>query len=96
VSSNIPEARRILTEALENAENMRDLRDAVDDALRLMTRKKPKYVAPRHYAPPTEEQKAQALALRETGWSQQHIANFLKLGSGGRVSEIEEEAANIK
>jgi hypothetical protein len=88
MSSNIPKAKRLLQAALAAAEidNVIPLTTAIEQALALMDRKKPTYVAPRVVKALTRRQKQKALEMRKTGMSQKDIA--MRLGTiGGRISE---------
>jgi hypothetical protein len=86
--SNIPEARRLLNEGLHLCDW-----DMVRDAVKLLDRKKPAFVAPRRIAPLTDEQKSEARRLRHVErLSQADIAT--RLGTiGGRISEALREVA---
>ena len=84
--SNIPEARRILREALELFPDVETLYDAIDEALPHLDRKKPAFVAPRKVRALTPYNKERARALRATGMSNNDIARLLNTNAG-RISE---------
>jgi hypothetical protein len=88
--SNIPLARNILKDTLAWSLPV-PVRDNLTEALALMTRKSPEFVARRTIPPLTEPQKAQAILLRKGGMGVNDIAR--RLGTNiGRVSEaINEE-----
>jgi hypothetical protein len=89
MSSNIPEAKRILKIALGNS-LLPGTRDCITTALSLMDRKKPEFVARRKIKALTWRQKMKAREMRKTGMSQHDIA--IRLGTNhGRVSEALEE-----
>jgi len=80
--SNIPEARRILIEALEDETPHEHIREA----LKLLDRKQPAFRAARSIKALTDAQKAEARRLRADGMPVNSIAR--KLGTNhGRVSE---------
>lgn len=81
--SNIPEARRILEEALDG--NL-DPYKAIQEALFLMTRKSPQFVSKRKIRPLTEEQKETARRMRDKGTPMNDIARLLNTNLG-RISE---------
>lgn len=84
--SNIPEARRVLKDALDRFASQEQLREAMWQALDLMTRKSPTFVARRAIPPLTEEDKQYARILRNNGYALNDIAH--QLGTNiGRVSE---------
>jgi hypothetical protein len=85
--SNIPEARRILEEARDHyAYDSGQLYGAIVQALELMKRKSPTFVAPRTIAPLSEVDKEWARLLRKQGLPMNEIAR--KLGTNlGRISE---------
>jgi DNA invertase Pin-like site-specific DNA recombinase len=81
--SNIPEARKLLEQALRGEE---DTVTAIQSALLLLDRRRPTFVSPREIRPLTEEQKVEARRLRATGMPVNTIAR--KLGTNhGRISE---------
>lgn len=86
MSSNIPKAREILEEALENAYLRSDLQKAIRKALALMTRSSPPFRAPRRYRRLSPAQTVKAKALRDKGMGMNDIAVMFNTGIG-RVSE---------
>lgn len=88
MSSNIPEARRILQEAIagDNSYDSTSMYGAIVQALSLMDRKKPEFVAPRVIKPLSDAAKKEVKRLRAQGMGINAIAH--KLGTNhGRVSE---------
>jgi DNA-directed RNA polymerase specialized sigma24 family protein len=79
--SNIPEARRLLNEA----SSLHDW-DMVQDAIKLLDRKKPDFVAKRKLKPLTDDQRMTAKAYRRRGYTVHEIAQALGTNIG-RVSE---------
>ncbi len=85
--SNIPEARRLLNEGLHLCDW-----GMVRDAVKLLDRKKPDFVAKRKLKPLTDEQRASARTYRRNGYTVHEIAQSLGTNIG-RVSEAINEAA---
>lgn len=86
--SNIPEAKRILSEAIEgdSAYDSGSMYSAIVHALVLMDRKKPSFVAKARVPKLSWRQKQKVRQLRETGMSLHDIA--VRMGTNiGRVSE---------
>lgn len=93
--SNIPEARRILQEAIagDNSYDSTSMYGAITEALALLDRKKPAFVARGQIKALSDEQKRTAVALRKRGMPLNAIATFLGTNIG-RVSEaVNKEAA---
>lgn len=84
--SNIPRAREILRTALDDEWAEPSLRDAIRNALALLDRKKPEFVARRKLLPLTDKEKEQARYLRGTGMAMNDIARRLNTNLG-RISE---------
>ncbi|MGM5019229.1 hypothetical protein [Tardiphaga sp. 367_B4_N1_1] len=90
MSSNIPKAKSILRAAISRDNAEWDMHEAIVEALALMDRKKPTFVAKKRLKALTWRQKLKARELRSTGMSQNEIA--IRLGTNhGRISEALEE-----
>jgi len=81
--SDVPHARELLRDAaIQVAEAAR----LISEAMELLHRRKPAFVAPRTQPPLTPAQKRRARALRKKGMSIYAIAQKLK-ANHGRISE---------
>lgn len=91
MSSNVPQARTLLHEAtLQIAEAQR----LIDEALALMSRRKPDFRAARQVPRLTDAQKARARRLRKKGMSILDIAHRLNTNHG-RISEACSEQGSL-
>lgn len=90
--SDIKGAREVL-EACLKSDDIIWIKKAINGALSLMTREKPKFRAPRQNKPLTPEQILEARRLRKLGYSYAKIAKLINTDNIGRVSEV---VADIK
>ena len=84
--SNIPKARALIEDVLTEGTIDTQSRVALYEALSHMTRKNPEFIARRHNAPLSIEQKVQARRMRNEGAAMNYIAQLLGTNIG-RVSE---------
>lgn len=89
--SNIPKARKLLNEFVDGWNQYAEDISLVFEAIKLLDRKKPEFVAKRRVKALTWRQKMKVRELRATGMPLHEIA--IRMGTnGGRVSEaINEE-----